>query len=94
MRALQSILCVVRHLYWVERSGQVRFRLETFGLYYPSLPYDAPWWRPNPASLLLLIRRLPSYVRWVVEMEELQRQGPEAWWSRHRPHPGMPDPEG
>jgi hypothetical protein len=91
MRAIQTALYLVRHLYWVGRSGQVRFRLETFGLYYPTLPYDAPWWRVNPGSLLLLIRRLPEYIRWVAEMEELRRHGPDVWWSRHRRDAGTPE---
>jgi hypothetical protein len=70
------------HLYRVWRGGQLRFRLETFGLYYPALPYQSPWWRISPGTAWLLVRRLAAYVRWVEEMETVQRGGGAAWWNR------------
>jgi hypothetical protein len=91
---MRTGLYLARHLYWVVRSGQVRFRLETFGLYYPALPYEAPWWRVNPRGLLLLLQRLPFYIHWIAEMEELRRQGAEGWWSRRRSEAGSHRPEG
>ncbi|MGH2447005.1 MAG: hypothetical protein ACRDFS_00125 [Chloroflexota bacterium] len=65
---------LIRHLYRLWRYHQLRFRLETFGLYYPSLPYDAPWWRISPPVLLLLIRQLPEYGRWLIQMEEASKR--------------------
>ena len=81
-------LILARHFSRVLRAGQLRFRLETFGLYYPALPYQAPWWHISPRSLLLLLRQGLAYMRWVIEMEELRQNGPSAWWATHRPQKG------
>lgn len=48
--------------------------METFGLYYPAEPYAQHWTHVTPASLRLLLARLPAYARWVAEMEVLQRR--------------------
>ena len=73
MSGPRVVLTLVRHLYRVWRAGQLRFRLETFGVYYPALPYQAPWWRVSPRGVWLLTRRLLPYARWIAAMEELRR---------------------
>lgn len=82
---------LVRHAYRIWRSGQLRFRLETFGLYYPAPPYQAPWWRAPWRNVVLIMRQAARYGVWVVEMEELRRRGPSAWWDGRRPKEGWPD---
>lgn len=88
MRRARAMTILLRHGWWIWRAGQLRFRLETFGLWWPALPYQAPWWRVPPRNLVLFARRLVSYCRWVVEMEALRRHGPAGWWRgaqrRHR----------
>lgn len=83
-RRRQAII-LVRHLSRVIRAGQLRFRVETFGLYYPALPYQARWWQVSPRGLRLLLRQGPAYLRWVIKMEELRQNGPSTWWAAHRP---------
>jgi hypothetical protein len=78
-----AAVAIARHGVRVWRSGQTRFRLETFGLYYPHLPYRKRAWQVTPAYLVLLLVRLPSYLRWVVEMDRLRREGSREWWERH-----------
>ncbi|MGI8824794.1 MAG: hypothetical protein ACR2JC_03960 [Chloroflexota bacterium] len=68
-------LVAVRHLLRLQRAGQLRFRLETFGVYYPALPYEAPWWCVSPRYAAMLVKGLPTYMRWVMEMERLQSAG-------------------
>ncbi len=80
MRAFRYIWVLLRHAVLVWRTGQLRFRLETFGLYYPSPPYRAPWWRVSPRVAWLLLAGIGAYARWLVEMEELRRGGPARWW--------------
>lgn len=80
-RAAQHL---VRHAYLVWRAGQLRFRLETFGLYYPTLPYTAPWWRAPRRNAIMLVRQASAYARWVVEMEEIRQRGPTSWWDGRR----------
>ena len=77
------LVAVTRHLTRVAMAGQTRFRLETFGSYYPHLPYTRRTWQMSPRYVLLFIRRLPSYLRWVDEMEHLRRQGADEWWRDH-----------
>jgi hypothetical protein len=79
---VRAALILARHLYRVCRAGQLRFRLETFGLYYPALPYRSPvWWFPV-RNALLLFRQARAYGAWVVEMEDIRKHGPDAWWDR------------
>jgi hypothetical protein len=82
MRRVRTAGLLLMHLYRLWRGGQLRFRLETYGVYYPSLPYAAPWWRVSLRSVALLIRQLPSYAAWIEEMETLRTKGPTAWWER------------
>ena len=83
MREIRAWLVLLAHGVTLLRTGQLRFRLETFGLYYPSLPYRSPLWRFSPRVALLLLRRSRSYAHWLLEMKEL-RSGPEGWWLRQR----------
>lgn len=73
---------LLRHLIQLARCGQIRFRLETFGVYYPAPQYDAPWWRVTPRSVLLLLRRGRSYALWLAEMDRMTHRGGAAWWDR------------
>ena len=61
----------------------LRWRLETFGLYMPSLPEARPWWRPSVRALHALLGQLPGYARWLAEMQALRQGGARGWW-RHR----------
>jgi hypothetical protein len=85
-------IALLRHGLLLWRSGLLRFRLETFGTYYPELPYRAPAWRLSLVYCLLLLRRAHSYGRWLLEMEDVRRHGAHGWWNRHdttwegRPH--------
>lgn len=62
------------------RGGVLRWRLETFGLYMPSLPNRRPWWRPNGRAALALLRHRHAYRDWLLEMRRLRAGGPAAWW--------------
>ncbi|MBI4507932.1 MAG: hypothetical protein HY691_20590, partial [Chloroflexi bacterium] len=66
------------------RLRLLRFRLETFGLYYPSLPHERPWRRVAPAVALLVARRLPGYLRWIGDLRAVARRGAAGWWRRHQ----------
>ncbi len=78
---------LIRHAVHCWRAGQVRFRLETFGVYYPALPYTAPWWKAPPSNLLLLCRQGPAYLAWILEMDQVRRGGSMAWWIRYQTTP-------
>jgi hypothetical protein len=58
----------------------LRWRLETFGLYMPSLPESRPWWRVNVAALGALLGQLPGYMRWLYQMQALRRGGARELW--------------
>jgi len=58
----------------------LRWRLETFGLYMPSLPEARPWWRVNLRALQAFVRQLPGYARWLGEFAALRHRGPAGWW--------------
>jgi hypothetical protein len=72
MRAWVTLL---RHGLLLWRTGQLRTRLETFGVYYPALPYAAPWWNVSPRATRLLLSRMRIYAYWLLEMEDLRRRG-------------------
>jgi len=58
----------------------LRWRLETFGLYMPSLPESRPWWRVNGRALAAFLTQLPRYARWLVAMRALRRAGAAGYW--------------
>lgn len=74
-----------RHLLSVIRSGQIRFRAETFGLYYPALPENRPWWQISMSGLRELMRTGPAYVRWLGDMERIAAHGAHEWWGQRCP---------
>ena len=74
MRELRAWFTLLRHTLLLYRTGQLRTRLETFGIYYPALPYTAPWWSISPRVAGLLLRRARTYALWLVEMEDLRRR--------------------
>ena len=75
-------LLLARHGLTLLRGRLLRWRLETFGIYAPSLPQARPWWRLNGRMALLLLRRSDRYARWLEEMRALRRDGPEGWWQQ------------
>ena len=77
---MRDLAALARNAVRLIRGGQVRFRLETFGLYFPHLPYETPIWQISPRVAFLLLRQLPAYSRWLAEMEEIGLAGPESWW--------------
>jgi hypothetical protein len=83
VRALRDARLMVRHLRSLVREGQLRFRMETFGLYYPAPPYGRPWWKLSPGPVALLVRRARSYGEWVIAMEKIRSEGHAAWWETH-----------
>ncbi len=73
-------LLVVRHGLLLWRGGVLRWRLETYGLYMPSLPNRRPWWRPNGRALRILVQHRRAYGAWLRHMQRLQTGGAGAWW--------------
>lgn len=86
MRARLWLLA--RHVRRLHLGGQIRFRLETFGVYYPTAQYAAPWWRVSLPGLALLLRRTGAYASWVEEMDAVARGGGTSWWAA-RSGPGV-----
>ena len=80
MRTAKAVWYLAVHSIRLWRTGQLRFRLETFGLYFPSPPYASPWWRLSPRTVLPFLRQLPAYAAWLAEMEDLRGGGPGKWW--------------
>lgn len=80
MAEIRLWITLIRHGTLLWRSGLLRFRLETFGTYYPELPYRSPIWRLSPTYSVLLLRRARSYGRWLREMDDIRHQGPRGWW--------------
>ena len=74
---------VAAHTAGLMRAGLLRFRLETFGLWYPRLPYQAPWWRPNLRAVAYLLGRLPRYACWLCEMQATRTDGAVGWWATY-----------
>ena len=68
------------HGWLLLRAGVLRWRLETFGLYMPSLPEQRPWWRVNGRMALALLRQRGRYAHWLSDMRLLSREGPAGWW--------------
>jgi hypothetical protein len=76
---------MIRHVISLLRSGQLRFRAETFGLYHRGLPEQRPVWRLNAAGLLLLLNSARRYAAWRSSMAAVARHGPHEWWGRRFP---------
>jgi hypothetical protein len=74
---------VLVHIWRLLRLRLLRFRLETFGLYFPSLPHSQPWWRVTPRVIPLFARRFLPYVRWTGDVRHVARRGAAGWWQRH-----------
>jgi len=72
-----------RQAWQLLRGGLLRWRLETYGLYMPSLPNRRPWWRLNRRALVELLRHRTAYAGWLAEMDAARRDGPGGWW-QHR----------
>lgn len=77
---------VLVHLARLVRLRLLRFRLETFGLYFPSLPHERPWWQVSLHVVPLLARRLGSYATWSGDLRHLARRGAAGWWQRRLRH--------
>jgi hypothetical protein len=84
MSEIRLWVALTRHTALLWRTGLLRFRLETFGMYYPAPPYEAPTWRMSPRQCLLLLQRARVYAKWLVEMEDLRRSGARGWWEKRR----------
>lgn len=85
-RWLQRALGVlILHGIALARSGQLRFRLETFGLWYPRPLYQAPWWQPDPRVLRHLVGRTGRYAAWLRELNAIRRAGSTGWWATALP---------
>ena len=79
-RRWPDIAATLRHLWWFRDRHYRRWRLETFGLYAPSLPHERPWWRISPVTLVALLRLLPGYLDWVRRMRLLRQGSAEVLW--------------
>ncbi|HVC80934.1 MAG TPA: hypothetical protein VNL35_10610 [Chloroflexota bacterium] len=62
------------------RYRLLRWRLETYGLYMPSLPHSRPWWRVNGRALAGLLRHRRAYAGWLREMTAVRLLGGPGWW--------------
>lgn len=67
------------------RSGQARFRAETFGLYYPSTPDRRHWVRADPTTLRILLKQVTRYRSWRDDILAISRGGSHEWWGRRMP---------
>ncbi|MGH2344589.1 MAG: hypothetical protein ACRDG4_05145 [Chloroflexota bacterium] len=68
------------------RGRLLRWRLETYGLYMPSLPNARPWWRLNFRALVGLLHHRQAYGRWLREMRSLRGAGATGWWQARLGH--------
>jgi len=76
---------MLSHLVSLVRSNQLRFRAETFGLYYPALPGRRHAWTVSPRGLLLLAQSLRTYPTWQARVSAIARGGAHEWWGRQWP---------
>ncbi len=81
---------LLRHIFLLWRARLLRWRLETFGLYMPSLPGKRPWWRVNASAFRILLEQGRPYQEWLDEMAVLQRGGPPGWWQQRLGHSYQP----
>lgn len=63
----------------------MRFRSETFGLFYPALPETRTWWRFSLQPGLLLLATFRRYRCWLSEMRTVATFGAHDWWGREWP---------
>lgn len=73
------------HLLRLWRGGQLRFRLETFGLYYPQVPGSRRWWQIVPRQVVLLAETSPRYLAWLNDMSRVSAHGAHEWWGGRVP---------
>lgn len=76
---------LILHGIALARSGQLRFRLETFGLWYPRPLYQAPWWQPDLRMLRHLVERTGRYAAWLRELNTIRQAGSTGWWATALP---------
>lgn len=76
---------MIRHLAALFRSGQARFRAETFGLYFPALPNRRRWWMVSPSVVRHMAHQLRGYARWHRTMASVARGGAHEWWGGQWP---------
>lgn len=86
-RDVRIWIAVLRHAVLLWRTGLLRFRLETFGVYVPALPYTAPAWKLSPRYVALLARQSRSYGRWLLELDAIRRDGADGWWGQRPTRP-------
>ena len=79
-RAARLFAAARQGLLLIRAPHALRWRLETFGLYMPSLPETRPWWRVNTVALGALLEQLPGYTGWLAEMQVLRRGGARGSW--------------
>ncbi len=77
----EGILDLLRQGLQLARAPHaLRWRLETFGLYMPSLPDTRPWWRVNRRALTAFVGQLPRYAHWLTTMRALRHDGAAGYW--------------
>jgi hypothetical protein len=76
---------VIRHVRRLQASGQLRFRAETFGLYFPAFPDSRAWLLISPSPMKLLLGQARAYSTWRREMCWVVTSGPHEWWGRQWP---------
>ncbi len=77
----EGILDLLRQGLQLARAPRaLRWRLETFGLYMPSLPDTRPWWRVNRRALTAFVGQLPRYAHWLTTMRALRHDGAAGYW--------------
>ncbi len=79
LRTCSDVL-LARHVALLLCKGLARWRLETFGLYMPSLPGTRPWWRVNRRAVCVLVRQRTAYARWLLDMRNIRLRGDSGWW--------------
>jgi hypothetical protein len=76
---------MIRHIVALVRSGQLRFRAETFGLYHPGLPDERPPWHLAMRGVWLLFRGTHRYAQWRRRMSALAAGSAHDWWGQSYP---------
>ena len=76
---------MLSHLISLLRAGQLRFRAETYGLYYPAEPDQRRWWQVAPSTVVELGRNLRRYRNWRRLMVYIAAGDAHEWWGRQWP---------